>query len=200
MRRAHPCVVLGSKRWCAQHQRLLHPSYLSHLSYTRGFTLVELVVTLIVVGILASVAVPRLMGRQGFESRGYFDAAVGALRYAQKLAISQRRNVFAGVTATTVTLCYSSTFPCAGANQVLDPVTGSTGFTVDAQRGDPVITPAITVTPATVFGFNPLGQPITAAGAVQGASLIFNFAPVEVGDVVRELTVEQQTGYVRQTL
>ena len=57
-----------------------------------GFSLVELVTTLIVVGILAAFAVPRFVGRTGFESRGFYDQAQGIVRYAQKIAIAQRQS------------------------------------------------------------------------------------------------------------
>jgi prepilin-type N-terminal cleavage/methylation domain-containing protein len=54
-----------------------------------GFSLVELMTTLIVIGILPAFAVARFAGRTGFESRGFYDSAQGVVRYAQKIAIAQ---------------------------------------------------------------------------------------------------------------
>ena len=82
---------------------------LSSPARQRGFTLVELIVIMVIVGILAVAAMPRFADRGGFDARGFYDATLSALRYAQKSAIAQRRNVCvafsaAGVSPATITL------------------------------------------------------------------------------------------------
>jgi MSHA pilin protein MshC len=52
-----------------------------------GYSLVELVVVMVVIGLLAVVAVPRFFGNTVFEERAWRDEVVSALRYARNLAI-----------------------------------------------------------------------------------------------------------------
>ena len=58
------------------------------LSTAAGFTLVELVAIIVIMGILPVVAAPRFMHLDAFEELGYFEEAIAATRYAQKLAVA----------------------------------------------------------------------------------------------------------------
>jgi MSHA pilin protein MshC len=69
-----------------------------------GFTLVELVVTIGLAGILAVVAIPRFFDQQAFRERGFYDEALSAARYAQKLAVATGCQVQLTVGGGTYTL------------------------------------------------------------------------------------------------
>ncbi len=64
---------------------------------------------LLIAGVLAAVAVPRLVDRGAFQARGTAAEMRSALRYAQKLAMAKNREVCVGVTATMVTLTLNPT-------------------------------------------------------------------------------------------
>lgn len=81
--------------------RRAHPE---SMSMDAGFTLVELIMTMIIVGILALMVLPRFMDISIFEARGFRDETLSLLRYAQKSAIAQRRTVCVTVNPDGVTL------------------------------------------------------------------------------------------------
>lgn len=137
-----------------------------------GFSLVELVVVLLVVSALAVVVIPRLTGNQEFRTLGYFDSVQAAVRYAQKLAVAQRRVVYVSTSASSLQVCHDAA--CASA--VVDPV-GTQAFVVTAPAG---------VSLAGVdISFDGLGRP--SAGAT---------FTVTDSDSSRSFVVEPETGYV----
>lgn len=142
----------------------------------RGFTLVELILVMAIAGILAAVALPRLVGPNSFDSRGFADQLASTVRYAQKLAIAQRRDVFVQLTASKASLCYASASPCT------DPAPGPGG-----EKPYAIGTPGgVTISPTTTLGFDAGGRPAIAAALdiqVSGAGLY-------------TVRVEQETGYV----
>ncbi len=89
-----------------------------------GFTLVELVMILIIIAVLASMVMPRYPDQTTFNARGFYDAMLSLLHYAQKAAIAQHRTVCVSLSSTGASITIASAFPfigttCDGGNLVL---------------------------------------------------------------------------------
>lgn len=142
--------------------------------YQRGFTLVELITIMVILGILAAMAAPRFFDRNVFDSRGFYDQVVSTLRYAQKAAIAQHRFVCVAFTANSVTLTTGATAAC-GTN--LTGPTGQSPYSVSSNNA------SFTAIPGA-FYFDALGRP-SAAQSITVSGYTSNL-----------ITVEMETGYV----
>ena len=136
-----------------------------------GFTLAELIVVILIVGILAVFILPRFFQTQDYEVQGTFDRVLATVRYAQKAAIGARCNVRVTFAGNSLSAAFETVAPCTG--PVLDPVkggaigvTGSSGVTIAG----------------TTFVYDALGRPTPG--------------PVTVNVAGRTFTVEAETGHV----
>lgn len=161
-----------------------------------GFSLVELIVTIVIAGILAVVVAARFVGKGGFESRAYFDEAITVVRQAQKVAIAQRRNVVVVVTVDRIAVCYTAA--CVARVTTTASLNRSSTTTAanclnDATwlcAGRPAGVSPINSTAANVT-FDALGRPSTTATiTISGA---------ESGDIARQLVIQPETGYVSRS-
>jgi MSHA pilin protein MshC len=70
------------------------------LRHQFGFTLVELVTVMVIVGILAATVLPRFFTVSEFEDRGSADQVKSMLRFAQKTAIAQHNLISVDITGS----------------------------------------------------------------------------------------------------
>ncbi len=96
-----------------------------------GFTMVELITVMVLIGVLSAFAVSRFFETNSFNARAFSDRTLSMLRYGQKLAIAQNRPVYVRLDAgKSVALCFAP-YPANGSctldNQVIPPGLNNSG-------------------------------------------------------------------------
>jgi len=156
----------------------------SRFSLQRGFTLVELIMVIVMLGVLSIYVAPQLGGTSAMAVRGFHDETMAYLRFAQKTAIAQRRTTCIVWTGNSMTLTIAET---AGSNSCTASLSGPKGeipASVTARSGV-----TYTSTPGD-FNFDALGRPVNASAVATGNLTI------QVADANRAITVEALSGYV----
>jgi MSHA pilin protein MshC len=150
--------------------------------HARGFTVVELLLVITVIGILSVVAVARLNDRAELDAQGYAQQVASGLRFAHAAAVAQRRAVYVNfdVAGGRVRACLDADPGCA------QPLAAPSGGHVD------LVAPAgVTLASgAAQFFFDARGRPSLAASLAVSAS---------GGGASFGIVIERETGYVRKS-
>jgi MSHA pilin protein MshC len=126
---------------------------MNQLRKQAGFTMVELIASIVIIGILAATLETRFIGNNVFAERGYADEVAAALRYAQAVAGANG----CGVTVTLNANNYVAAQPTVG------PPACNGGWNTAVLRADggPLAGPApngIVLQPAGQVTFNAQGR------------------------------------------
>ena len=152
-----------------------------------GFTLVELILTVVILAAIAAVSIPKFYNQSIFDERFFFDDILAASRYASKLAIASGCSVRLSVNASGYQLDQDSNCDFASPNfniTVLRPDDGTVYSNSD-------VPDTVTITASqAVLVFRPNHQVVTASGT------LINTATIQLsGDLTRLITIYGNSGY-----
>ena len=153
-------------------------------NFNRGFSLVELITVIVVLGILLAVAAPRMDGGRGVRELGFTGQLLADLRLAQRRAEADACDVRVAITATSVVIMQRASL-CSGAFTRPVAAPGEAGAALGASPPEGL---AVSSTPA-VFYFDAAGRALDSAGG----------SPADVSITVgaRQLLITGATGYAR---
>jgi MSHA pilin protein MshC len=155
-----------------------------------GFSLYELVAVIVIAGILAAIAIPRLTDSES-KATWFHEEVKAGVRYAQRQAVAQRRCVFVQVASSTqVKLLY-----------------GDSNCTITATPLTFLATMAQGKAPGDAYVLDAPGS-VTISGTINGVAMVlpasfrFNGLGQPTGSVVlsvggKSITVTSETGYVQ---
>ncbi len=164
-----------------------------------GFTMVELVTVIVLIGALAAIGIPRLLGGDTIGPQVFGDQLTSALRLAQKTAVARRRLVCATLEGQTVALRIRQASGLPDAEQAACTLgigvddadyTGSGGSTVAGAGG-------FAGAGAIALYFHPDGTVTRDAAGSLPVGPGDEIRVVEGGAVRRTLRIEGSTGLVQ---
>lgn len=147
-----------------------------------GYTLVELIVVISILGILAATMGPRFFDQSAFSQRGYADELAAALRSTQKAA------VITGCPARlTLTASGYSAAQQAASGNTCNPADSTWSMTLIGGDGAPVLGAAptgLSAAPLGTYAFDTQGRLSASPGTT-----------LSVG--ARSISIDAGTGFVR---
>jgi MSHA pilin protein MshC len=161
--------------------------------YNLGFTIIELVMVLVIVGVMAVVAGPKFFSTIDYDRRVYYDEVLNSIRYARKLAVATNGHIQVDLTSTNITLRKRS----EGSNcttgttfdEIVDPANRASGYVKTAPGSITLIFSA-----NWPIYFNGLGQALRVSDCTVLPNGANGTVMVVGGDTV---TVTGETGFVQ---
>jgi MSHA pilin protein MshC len=155
-----------------------------------GFSFVELVMVMVLVGILAAVAAPRLGNLSTYSLTGAAQELLSAVRYAQQQSMSH-----SGANPFQIVIDGSGFTVSQSGTAITNPLTGSAGYSEDTDTWSGV---SVTAGSGTI-AFDARGRPNCSAGLAACSLPGDSNATITLskGGESLTVTVERYTGYAR---
>lgn len=161
-----------------------------------GFTMIELIMVMVLMGVMAVFAAPRIFNSGNFNARGFHDETLAFLRYAQKTAVAQRRTVcivFAAPGPAAASLSIASVAASGicdrsltGPNKNCPDALGGSSGCIHTRSGVSYSSSLDTL------NFDGLGRPVGLVSALT-IQIALNGVPIP-----KTVFVESETGYVHE--
>lgn len=148
----------------------------------RGFTLIEVIAVLVIIGVVAAVVISRMMSPSSFGVVSEADILKGHLRYAQYRAMSYTER-------------WGISFPTNNSYNLLSP-TATTSKLPNEDSTTHTLPSGITVSSGAESGgtvyFNEWGNPVNGLGALLPDTTI----TLTYGSTTRTFKITQNTGFI----
>jgi prepilin-type N-terminal cleavage/methylation domain-containing protein len=152
-----------------------------------GFTLIELVVVISIIGILANYAVQKLPSAPDMNTPPQAKQLVSDLRYTQALSMTTNQRYYLKITGSTYQIINAVT-----ASPILLPLNGTT-----ATLGAGITFGALTALPNNLVEFNGFGVPYITSTATGGTPLASQASiPLTGGGTTITVIITAETGKV----
>ncbi len=162
--------------------------------FQSGFTLVEVILVIVLLGILAAAVLPKAFSTSTYTTRLYFDTVLNSVEYARKLAVGTGQHIQVAVTTSTVTLSRRTEGSNCTTGTVLsslsDPGNNASTFVKTAPSG-------VTLSPAITFYFDGLGKAYQVTGTASTCPALGSQVITVQGSFSATVTVVGETGFVQ---
>lgn len=156
----------------------------------RGFTLVELILVIVLVGILSVYALPRLDSLTSYDLNQSTNELIEAIRFAQETSMIRVNTQYQIVTGAPD--IYRVQQYTSSASDISNPLTGASSFTADSNDWA-----GISVT-AVNLSFDTRGYPCASTAPCSTHMTNPLTIDVSASGETRSITIEPLTGFVHE--